>query len=141
VPNADLIIYASLWKPQVAEKLPKIIRYLRVKKSQRMIVIGNKFFGNMSIKDYFHMSNKELRSLRNDVGTKTLEINKILKRRLHGRITFIDPHQLVCGNRSTSCPIFTNKLQLISYDGRHLTRAGARYIGKILFQKSLLGRI
>ena len=141
IPEANLIIYASLWKPQVAEKLPKIINYLHVKKNQRLIVIGNKFFGNMSIQDYFHMSNKELRSLRNNVGTKTLEINKILKRRLHGRITFIDPHKLVCGNHSTSCPIFTNNLQLISYDGRHLTKAGARYVGKILFQKSVLGRI
>lgn len=141
VKDASLIIYASLWKPQVAEKLPKIIRYLSVKKDQRLIVIGNKFFGNMLIKDYFHMSSKELRALRNDVGTKTLEINSILQRRLHGRISFIDPHKLVCGDRSTSCPIFTNNLQLISYDGRHLTKAGARYVGKILFQKSVLGRI
>jgi len=104
-------------------------------------VIGNKFFGNMLIQDYFHMSSKELRKLRNDVGTKTLEINSILQRRLGGRISFIDPHKLVCGNRSTSCPIFTNNLQLISYDGRHLTKAGARYVGKILFQKTVLGKI
>ncbi|HIP95003.1 MAG TPA: hypothetical protein EYH20_06665 [Leucothrix sp.] len=141
VPDANLIIYASLWKTQVAEKLPKIINYLQIKKDQRLIVIGNKFFGNMLIQDYFHMSSKELRKLRNDVGTKTLEINSILQRRLGGRISFIDPHKLVCGNRSTSCPIFTNNLQLISYDGRHLTKAGARYVGKILFQKTVLGKI
>ncbi len=141
IKDADLIIFASLWKPQVAEKLPKIISYLHIQKHQRLIVIGNKFFGNMSIQDYFHMSTKELRSLRNNVGTKTLEINSILRKRLHGRVAFIDPHQLVCGNHSTSCPIFTNDLKLISYDGRHLTKAGARYIGKILFQRSVLGRI
>ena len=141
IKDAHLIIFASLWKPQVADKLPKIISYLRIKKQQRLIVIGNKFFGNMSIQNYFHMSNKELRSLRNDVGTKTIEINSILQRRLGGKISFIDPHKLVCGSHATSCPIFTNNLQLISYDGRHLTKAGARYIGKILFQKSVLGRI
>lgn len=141
VPEANLIIYASLWKPQVAEKLPKIIRYLRIKKDQRLIVIGNKFFGHMLIQDYFHMSLKKLRKLRNDVGTKTLKINSILQRRLRGRISFIDPHKLICGSRSTSCPIFTKDLQLISYDGRHLTKAGARYVGKILFQKTVLGRI
>ncbi len=138
---ADLVIFASLWKPQVADKLPKIISYLRIKKNQKLIVIGNKFFGNMSLQEYFHMTDNELRKLRNNVGTKTLEINSILRNRLGGRFVFVDPHKLVCGNGSTSCPIFTNHLQLISYDGRHLTKAGARYIGKILFQKSILGRI
>lgn len=141
VKHADLLIYASLWKPLVAEKISKIINYLDVKKHQKMVVIGNKFFGNMLIQDYFHMKPNELRKLRNDVGTKTLKINSILHRRLKGRITFIDPHKLVCGNRSTSCPIFTHNLQLISYDGRHLTKAGAQYMGKILFQKSPLRRI
>jgi len=92
VPDANVIIYASLWKSQVAEKLPKIINYLQIRKDQRLIVIGNKFFGNMLIQDYFHMSSKELRKLRNNVGTKTLEINSILRRRLGGRISFIDPH-------------------------------------------------
>ena len=141
MPDADVVIFASLWKPLVAKKISKIISYLRIQKRQRVIVIGNKFFGNMSIKDYFHMSPKELRTIRNEVGTKTLKINSILQRRLSGRFVFIDPHKLVCGNHSTSCPIFTNDLQLISYDGRHLTKAGARYVGKILFQKSVLGRI
>lgn len=141
VSDADLLIFASLWKPQVADKLPKIIRFLRLQKHQRLIVIGNKFFGNMSIRNYFHMSDKELRGLRNDVGTKTLKINAILRRRVGGRVSFIDPHRLICGNRSTSCPIFTNNLRLISYDGRHLTKAGARYVGRILFQRSILGRI
>lgn len=141
VKDADLIIFASLWKPLVAEKMPKILTFLKVQKRQKLIVIGNKFFGNMTIQDYFHMSPKKLRTLRNDVGTKSLKINSILKRRLPRRVAFIDPHSLVCGNHSTSCPIFTNNLRLISYDGRHLTKAGARYMGKILFQRSVLGRI
>ncbi len=141
VKGASLVIFASLWKPQVAEKLPQIINYLQLTKQQRLIVIGNKFFGKLSIKKYFHMTNRELRSLRNEVGTKSMEINSILKRRSAGKVIFIDPHQLVCGDNSTSCPIFTNNLRLISYDGRHLTKEGARYMGKILFQNSALGNI
>ncbi len=141
VKNVSLVIFASLWKPQVAEKLPQIINYLQLTKQQRLIVIGNKFFGKLSIKNYFHMTNRELRSLRNDVGTQSMEINSILKRKASGKVIFIDPHQLVCGDNSTSCPIFTNNLRLISYDGRHLTKEGARYIGRILFQNSALGNI
>ncbi|MEE9350746.1 MAG: SGNH hydrolase domain-containing protein, partial [Thiotrichaceae bacterium] len=115
-------------------------RYLGIKKKQKVVVIGNKFFGNMSIRNYIHMPDNELRSLRVDVGTASSDINSILKKKLNHRVTFVDPHKLVCGN-STTCPVFTNNLRLISYDGRHLTKAGARYIGKILFQRSALGQI
>jgi len=140
VQKADLLIFASLWKPEVAQKLPQIVNYLKGKKQQKLIVVGNKFFGKLAINEYFHMTNRELRSIRNDVGTKSMEINSILERKTHGKIAFVDPHKLVCGN-STSCPIFTNNLRLISYDGRHLTKAGARFVGKIIFQNSVLGRI
>ena len=137
VQDADLLIFASLWKPEVAKKLPKIIHYLSGKKPQKLIVIGNKFFGNMKMSEYFHMTNRELRSITNDVGTESMEVNSILKQKTQGKISFIDPHKLICGN-STRCPIFTNNLRPISYDGRHLTKAGARYVGKIMFQNSVL---
>jgi len=141
VKDANLIIFSSLWKPQVAEKLPKIINYLQLGKYQRLIVIGNKFFGKMSIQNYYHMTNRELRLLRNKVGTQSMDVNSILRRRSSGKVIFIDPHKLICGDNSTSCPIFTDNLRLISYDGRHLTKEGARYIGRILFQNSALGNI
>ena len=140
VSEASLVIFASLWKPQVAEKLPQIINYLNLNDKQRLIVIGNKFFGRPDIQDYYHMTNNELRALRNDVGTKSMDINSILRQKTFGKIIFIDPHKLVCGD-STSCPIFTDNVRLISYDGRHLTKEGARYIGRILFQHSALGHI
>jgi len=140
VQQADILIFASLWKPEVAQKLPKIINFLKSKKQQKLIVVGNKFFGKLAINDYYHMTNKELRLIRAEVGTKSMEINSILEEKTHGKIAFIDPHKLVCGN-STSCPIFTKNLQLISYDGRHLTKAGARYMGRIIFQNSVLERI
>ena len=79
VQKADVLIFASLWKPEVAQKLPKIINYLKSKKQQKLIVVGNKFFGKLAISDYFHMSNRELRSVRTEVGTKSMEINSILE--------------------------------------------------------------
>ena len=140
VQKADVLIFASLWKPEVAQKLPKVINYLKSKKQQKLIVVGNKFFGKLAINKYFHMTNRELRSVRTEVGTKSMEINSILEKKTHGKITFVDPHKLVCGN-STSCPIFTQNLKLISYDGRHLTKAGARYMGRMMFKNLGLRRI
>jgi len=139
--EANLVIFASLWKIKVAEKLPQIIHYLQLTKQQRLVVVGNKFFGKLSLHQYFHMNHNELRALRNDVGTKSMEINSVLRRKSAGMVIFIDPHKLVCGDNSTSCPIFTNNLRLISYDGRHLTKEGAQYIGRILFNNSPLKNI
>lgn len=140
VGEADVVIFAALWKSTVANKLPKIFHYLGIQKRQRLLVIGYKFFGKMSINKYINLSNDERRLVRNDVGEKSLKINAILSQRLGNSATFIDPHKLVCGNKP-SCPVFTRDLKLISYDGRHLTQAGARYMGKILFKNTILGSI
>ncbi|MCK5918951.1 MAG: SGNH/GDSL hydrolase family protein [Cocleimonas sp.] len=140
VANADLVIFAALWKPAVAKKLPKIFQYLQIKKHQRLVVIGYKFFGGISAKKYANLPNNKRRLTRVNVGKKALEINSILRNTLGNNVTFVNPHKLMCNN-FTSCPVFTSALELISYDGRHLTKAGARYMGKILFQKTQLGSI
>ena len=140
VNEADVVIFSALWKPAVANKLPKIFHYLAIKQQQRLVVIGYKFFGKMTIDKYTKLSNHERRLVRNDVGGKSLKINAILTKSLNKRVIFVNPHQLVCGD-GTSCPVFTNDLKLISYDGRHLTKAGARYIGRIIFKNTTLGSI
>ena len=50
---------------------------------------------------------------------------------------FINVHKIVCGD-SSSCPVFTDNLKMISLDGGHLSKDGARYIGNILLKKSQL---
>ena len=140
VGEADLIIFAALWKATVAKKIPKIFHYLGIRKQQKIVVIGYKFFGKIIPKNYANLSPQERRLTQNKVGNKAIKINTILKNSLGNKALFVNPHQLVCGN-TTTCPIFTNALELISYDGRHLTKAGARYIGKILFQRTQLGSI
>jgi hypothetical protein len=140
IQEADIVIFSALWKLKVAEKFTKIIHYLQSKKQQKVVLIGNKFFGKIITNDYLQMSEKELKTFRNYVGKTSMDINTAFKKELTHNIIFVDPHHLICG-KSTSCPIFTKKLRLISYDGRHLTKAGARYIVKTLFQHSELGKI
>lgn len=140
VSEANLVIFAALWKPEVAKMLHQKLHFLGINKNQQVVVVGNKFFGKMAINSYIHMSDKELKVLRNDVGTEIQKVNSILRKKTAHKGLFIDPHKLICGDTPT-CPVFTSTLNLISYDGRHLTRYGARYIGKILFQKTGLGRI
>lgn len=138
--EADLVIFASRWKPNIARALPTTIRDMGLKPSQNVVVIGSKFFGKMSIRKYLHMEDSELKQLRNEVGTASQKVNDMLEKGLGNGIVFVDQHELVCGE-ATTCPVFTDDMHLISYDGRHLTRAGARYVGKVLFEKSELGQM
>ena len=137
IQHADLVIFAALWKQEVSRQMPQIINYLRLKKKQRLVVVGNKFFGKITINKYMHMPYTKLKRLRNDVGLVSQKVNKILKNRVGNKALFVDPQELVCQD-ATTCPVFTDNLHLISYDGRHLTKDGARYIGRILFQKTTL---
>lgn len=140
VEQADVIIMAARWKPVTARMLPKTFNSMELKPNQKVIVIGSKFFGKISVRQYMRMPESKLEQLRNDVGDEAQSINKILAGVLGQRATFVNQHDLVCG-KSDSCPLFTSDLNLISYDGRHLTKAGARYVGKILFQQSPLGKL
>jgi hypothetical protein len=105
------------------------------------VVVGNKFFGKISVREYLRMSDAELKALQNEVDiAEAKTINATLAKNLGNKAAFVDPHALLCGNDAL-CPLFTDDLNLISYDGRHLTKDGARYVGKVLFEHSALGKM
>lgn len=140
VEKADIIIMASRWKPVTARMLPKTLNSMALKPNQKVIVLGSKFFGKITVRQYLRMSESKLGKLRNDVGDEAQSINEILAQVLGKRAMFVNQQNLVCDS-PTSCPVFTADLNLISYDGRHLTQAGARHVGRVLFQKSALGQL
>ena len=45
---------------------------------------------------------------------------------------FVDLHAIACGP-GWACPMFTPEGHLVSHDGSHLTRQGARWLGSLLF--------
>ena len=138
--EADVVIFVSRWKIKIARHLPWVIKQMRKGNRNKVVVIGSKFFGKIDIRRYFRTPEKELHKIQNKVGTEASDINAILAKGLGRDIMFVDPHRIICGNKET-CPVFTSDLQLISYDGRHLTKAGAKYSGRLLFQKSGLGKL
>jgi len=137
--KADLIILVANWKKWSAKQLPQTIANLDLKPSQKLFVIGRKSFGKISVRKYLRMSAEELASLRNQPEAQHMEINQLMKQTLSKEI-FVDLHQKVCG-ASNDCPVFTPNLKLISFDGGHLTKDGAKYIGKVLFQGTPLGEL
>jgi len=141
ISQADIIIFSSRWKLKAARSLPHTLRYLNLRSDQRVLVVGSKNFGKVNIRRYLSMSPQALKQKRNKVDEKVQKINDVLRKGLAGQAAiFIDQQRLICG-ADDSCPVFTSNLNLISYDGRHLTREGARYSGRVLFSQSPLGNL
>lgn len=136
ISKADLIILASKWKKWAAKELPQTIKNMQLAPQKKLVVIGVKSFGKITIRKYLRMPEDKLRHLRNPIDGNQNEINEIMRKSLNTGI-FVNTHQLVCGT-SPTCPVFTNNLKLISFDGGHLTKNGAQHIGKILFQSPVL---
>ena len=140
ISEADLIILVANWKEWAAKKLPQTVNNLELSSQQKLFVIGRKNFGKISIRNYLRLPEEELRNLRNKVDGQQDKINNLMRKNLDKNV-FVDLHGLVCGSSSANCPVFTNDLKLISFDGGHLTKDGAQYVGQALFKGSLLGSL
>lgn len=136
IAEADVVILVARWQEWAAKRLPATLQNLKLRPDQQLVVVGAKDFGKVSLRNYLKLSDTELRELRNKVDPKPLAANQLLRASL-GDAVFIDQQRLICGEGET-CRLFTDELELMSYDGGHLTPAGAKYVGKVLFSSSLL---
>lgn len=139
VTEADLIIIAASWKPWSAERIDTTLKSLGIKPEQAVKVVGRKSFGKINVRSYLRQSDEELLKLRNPVDEQQATANTILRDQV-GTANFVDIHRITCGDADT-CPLFTPDLELISFDGGHLTPAGARYVGSLLFSNPPLAEI
>jgi len=139
IAEADVIILAALWRKWAVVQLPQTLKGLNISPNQKLFIIGRRSFSSIKKERIQGLSNKELLSLRKEVDIHQLEINKIMNETLDESI-FINVHKIACGINS-SCPVFTNRLKMITFDGGHLSKDGARYLGEILFQKSQLSQL
>jgi hypothetical protein len=99
-----------------------------------LIVVGRKDFGSVNIPLMMELSPAErLRQASRSMSPDAFAANEIL--RSQHELHFIDFQLAVCGNRY-QCPLFTPAGDLISYDGSHLTPAGAKWAGTQLMLHS-----
>ena len=127
--QADLIVLAANWKDWSAEDMDHTVKSLNLLPHQKLLVAGSKSFGKISLARYYRMSSQQLLQLRHTVDSSQRTVNEMLAARLDSSV-FVDLYALLCNDYV--CPLFTNDLDLISYDGVHLTPAGARYLGELL---------
>ena len=137
--QADVIILAASWIRWVAEQLPTTIQNLNPTGNKQVIVIGTKNFGDINPLLFIGTTRDYRLSFGNPIKTSPIKINTFMKNTLNKQ-QFVDVHQLIC-KHETQCPVFTFDERLISHDGQHVTKEGAKYVGNIIFNSSVLNRL
>ena len=138
--NADVVILAALWRDWAVSQLPQTIKNLNLEATQKLVVLGRKSFGKISLRHYLRMSEEKRKALRNPINEKYLTANQLMKQQLPSDI-FVDQYALICGQGQSTCPVFTPKGELISFDGGHLTKQGANYVGERIFTSIALAQL
>ncbi|MGB3423186.1 MAG: acyltransferase family protein [Castellaniella sp.] len=132
--QADVVVLAASWVPWSAELLPQTIVNMHLRPDQHLLVVGPKSFGAIDIRRLLALGRDGRAALRSPVDPAVSQANAILKRGLPAEV-FVDQIEIICGAEER-CPQVTDRDGLISYDGGHLTRDGAEYIGKRIFAES-----
>jgi len=140
IDNADVIILAALWRDWAVSQLPQTIENLELDAAQKLVVLGRKSFGKISLRHYLRMSEDKRKALRNPINQAFLNANQQLKQRLPSHM-FVDQYALICGQGQRTCPVFTPNGELISFDGGHLTKPGASYVGERIFTSAALSQL
>lgn len=95
-----------------------------------MIVFGTTTSGRVHLRQLLSLDVQERLRYRSMLPEDTRAINRTIKSALASH-EFVDVAHTLCGSER-SCGLFTADGKLIFYDGSHLTRQGARYLGERL---------
>ncbi len=128
---ADVVIFAARWKPWAAAVFDRSLEAMAL--SGEVIVVGSKSF------------EKNRRALLAHVPADSAAARKAPTSRVRESTELLEetvPKEqlvnLVARMCVDGCPLFTNDGELISYDGKHLTPAGAAYLSKFVFDEAPL---
>ena len=134
--NADEIWLAASWREWTLSMIPESIEnYKKFSPNANIKVFGRKNFGLRNANEFINSFKLGTEAL---LSTKPLEeshitINEFMKK-IIDKEEFIDVSWLIC-NSKTQCSNKTLDGLPISYDGAHLTKAGAKYLGNKLAEK------
>lgn len=127
VAEADEIWLAASWSDWVVDLLPLSVEKLRNEFKKPVVVIGKKNFGAIDLKKALSIPGSERSAYTQKANSKTADY---LDRRMSGYGNYYPILQGMCGGDEDKCKIFTDRGELISTDGGHLTKAGAIEVGR-----------
>lgn len=134
--QADVLVIVANWKPWASARLRETLAALDLRPDQQVIIVGPKSFRAPNLRLLRHADPATFPGMRvEQTAQLRAAVEGIRAGAPEGRL--VDIEALACAPDWT-CPAFTPAGELISHDGSHLTRAGARYLGPILFADPLL---
>lgn len=127
--DADEVWLASSWKAWQARLLPTSVDRIRREFSVDVTVFGTKEFAQVNLGQFLKLSDAERRRSVTPVPERVRKVNEIIRSGLDGA-RFVDVSELICPK--FSCPTLTPEGGVVTFDGAHLTKSGARYLGSLL---------
>jgi len=137
--RADIIVFASSWQRWAIERLPQTVALLSLRPTQRVIVVGPKRVGTINIRKMLQVPSEQRATIAQPVSDEIRETEAILRRSMPDS-TFLSMQDAACGV-GQYCRLFTPQGDLISFDGTHLTREGAKYVGRRLLESQPLAAL
>lgn len=128
---ADVVVVAARWQPWSAEMFDRSLAAMAL--PGEVIVVGSKSFeGNRRALLQFDPTMAS--AARWSPDARARESTDLLEQAVpQGQ--FVNILDLMC---IQGCPLFTDEGELISYDGAHLTPAGAAFLADYVFQQGAL---
>ena len=131
---AESIFMVNSWPEWIFEEMPFIISN-KVFDKKQIYIVGSKSFGSINIFNYLGKSNDE-KFKKTNIDSTTFEKDTKMKN-LFLSEKYISLTDIYCDN-DFKCSIFNKNGKLLSYDGSHLTKDGAIYLGQLLFDQKKL---
>jgi len=132
---ADSVFLVNVWEPWISNSLNDILNN-PILLNKKIFIIGPKNFGEINIKKLIKLSNNERINYKFRLSNKLINLENKIRTSSLGSF-YISTFEINC-DKKFNCKIFTNNNHLISYDGGHLTKYGAKFFGKKLFENDNL---
>lgn len=125
--EADEIWLVNSWQNWVIDLMPETLENLSAEFDAKIKVFGTKHFGEISPNKILSIDSSKRHLYRQPSSKEVISINKKLKGIIPSDF-FVDLSLVSCGGDVEKCVIFTKDGLLVSSDGGHLTKAGARHL-------------
>jgi hypothetical protein len=115
----------------VAKLLPKSVDNLERDFGKPVVVFGSKNFGRVDARLLLRIPPSSRENYFNDIDPDSLRLQEYMRNSFSGR-QFVDIGRLLCSESSYRCRVYNSGGVPLTFDGGHLTPAGALVLGKAI---------
>lgn len=139
--KADVVFLSMAWGDEHLLDFDKIFLEDELKFfSKKLILVGTKQFKfingkSWTRKDILKLKESERLNLRTETSKELINRNNQMKRNYEKN--FISLMDIFC-DENFHCSLFDRDSRIISYDGAHLTKSGAKYLGEKLRENEII---